>query len=121
MTPTEKKFYVLEGTYNAWAWFMGPIYPLFLLSRGLDLLQASSVLATYFVVTFLFEIPTGAVADVFGRRISFILACSTRMVAFGLYYFADGYLDCLIAEAVDAIGTTLASGALHAWAVDGIR
>lgn len=121
MGPTEKKFYVLEGTYNAWAWFMGPIYPLFLLSRGLDLLQASSVLATYFVVTFLFEIPTGAVADVFGRRISFLLACWTRMIAFTLYYFADGYLDCLVAEAVDAIGTTLASGALQAWAVDGIR
>jgi MFS family permease len=121
MGPTERRYYVLEGSYLAWAWFMGPIYPLFLLSRGLDVLQASSVLATYFVVTFLFEVPTGAVADVFGRRISFLLACATRMCAFFLYFRADGYLDCLTAELIDAIGTTLASGALQAWAVDGIR
>ena len=121
MVPTERRYYVLQGTYMAWAWFMGPIYPLFLLSRGLDVLQASSVLATYFIVTFLFEIPTGAVADLFGRRISFVLACFTRAAAFALYFFADGYLDCLVAEAIDAIGTTLASGALDAWAVDGMR
>src|SRR4026209_519936 len=98
MVPTERRYYVLQGTYMSWAWFMGPIYPLFLLSRGLDVLQASSVLATYFVVTFLFEIPTGAVADLFGRRISFVLACFTRATAFGLYFFADSYLDCLVAE-----------------------
>jgi MFS family permease len=121
MGPTERRYYVLEGSYMAWGWFMGPIYPLFLLSRGLDVLQASSVLATYFVVTFLFEVPTGAVADVFGRRVSFLLACATRMCAFLIYFRADGYLDCLLAEVVDAIGTTLASGALQAWAVDGIR
>lgn len=59
MGRTERRYYVLQGTYMAWAWFMGPIYPLFLLSRGLDVLQASSVLATYFVVTFLFEIRRG--------------------------------------------------------------
>ncbi|HZR81613.1 MAG TPA: MFS transporter [Candidatus Binatia bacterium] len=121
MATTERRYYVLQGTYMAWAWFMGPIYPLFLLSRGLDVLQASSVLATYFVVTFLFEVPTGAVADLFGRRVSFVLACFTRMAAFALYFFATGYVDCLIAEAIDAIGTTLASGALDAWAVDGMR
>lgn len=121
MGTTERRFYVLEGTYMAWAWFMGPVYPLFLLSRGLDVLQAASVLVAYFVVTFVLEVPTGAVADLFGRRASFLLACAIRMVAFGLYYFADGYLDCLVAEAIDALGSTLASGALQAWAVDGIR
>lgn len=121
MGPTERRYYVLEGSYMAWGWFMGPIYPLFLLSRGLDVLQASSVLATFFIITFLLEVPTGAVADVFGRRVSFLLACATRMCAFFLYFRADGYLDCLLAEVVDAVGNTLASGALQAWAVDGIR
>lgn len=121
MGTTERRYYVLEGTYMAWAWFMGPVYPLFLLSRGLDVLQAASVLVAYFVVTFLLEVPTGAVADLFGRRVSFLLACATRMLAFGLYFFADSYVDCLIAESIDALGSTLASGALQAWAVDGIR
>jgi hypothetical protein len=38
-----------------------------------------------------------------------------------MYFHAQGFLDCVLAEAVDALGTTLATGALDAWAVDGIR
>jgi MFS family permease len=77
--------------------------------------------ATYFVVAFLFEVPTGAVADLAGRKVSFVLSCVTRLVAFALYIFADSFTDCIIAEFVDAVGTTLASGALDAWAIDGMR
>lgn len=118
---TEHRFYLLQGSYSAWGFVLGPVYPLFLLSLGLDLLQASAVLATYFLVTFAFEVPTGAIADVFGRRLSFVLACAARTTAFALYFFAEDFVDCLIAEVIDAIGSTLASGALEAWAVDEMR
>jgi MFS family permease len=43
------------------------------------------------------------------------------MVAFVLYSFADGFVACAVAEVIDAVGLTLASGALEAWAVDGVR
>lgn len=91
------------------------------MSRGLDLFEINAVLATFFITIFLFEVPTGAVADLFGRKVSFLLACLTRCIAFYLYAFADGFLDCVIAEVVDAIGTTLASGSIEAWLVDGMR
>jgi MFS family permease len=121
MTRTERTYYVVTCLYRiAWA-SLGPTYALFLLSRGLDLLQINLVLATYLVTTCLFEIPTGAVADVFGRKISFVLSCVVRGVAFGLYYFSDSFAAFLFAEFIDAIGTTLATGALDAWAVDGVR
>src|SRR5262245_53795518 len=119
MTRTERTYYVLEGSFTTWGWFMVPVYPLFLLSRNLDLFQINVVLSTYFLSTFLCEVPTGAVADVYGRKVSFILSCFTRMVAFILYFFADGFIDCLIAEMIDGVGFTLASGSLQAWAVDG--
>ncbi|TMA35656.1 MAG: MFS transporter [Deltaproteobacteria bacterium] len=48
----------------------------------------------------------------------------TYYVGSGLYtlaQFARGFADCLVAEFIDAVGTTLASGALEAWAVDGVR
>jgi predicted MFS family arabinose efflux permease len=38
-----------------------------------------------------------------------------------MYWHADGFVDCVVAEFVDALGTTLATGALDAWAVDGMR
>jgi MFS family permease len=121
MTRTEKTYYAVVGLYSCAGWFLGPVYPLFLLNRGLDLLQINLVLATFLICVFLFEVPTGAVADVFGRKISFLLSCAVRAFAFGLYSVADSFADCLVAEVIDAVGMTLATGALDAWAVDGMR
>jgi MFS family permease len=121
MTRTERSYYLLFGFYCVGWSVTGPMYALFLLSRGLDLLQINLVLATYLIAAFLFEVPTGAIADLAGRRLSFLLSCGLRAGAFALYAFAHGFADCLIAEFIDAIGTTLASGALDAWAIDGMR
>lgn len=121
MTRTERTYYLIFGWYSmSWS-FLGPMYALFLLSRGLDLFQINVVLATYFIVSFLFDVPTGAIADLAGRKVSFLLSCAVRTGAFVMYYFAQSFTDCLIAEFVDAIGTTLANGALDAWAVDSMQ
>lgn len=121
MTRIERTYCALMASYNmSWS-FTAPVYPLFLVAAGLDLLQINLVLATYFVTSFCFEVPTGAVADVFGRRVSFLASCAVRASAFALYFFADTFVVFLVAEAIDAIGHTLASGALEAWAVDAAR
>lgn len=121
MTHTERTYYLLTCVYRiAWS-ALGPTYGLFLLDRGLDLLQLNLVLAVYLITICLFEVPTGAVADVFGRKASFLLSCVVRAGAFGLYYFSDSFAEFLVAEVIDAIGTTLATGAFDAWAVDGVR
>ncbi len=118
---TEHTYYLVFGLYNlSWS-FLGPVYALFLLSRGLDFFQINAVLAVYLIAAFLFEVPTGAVADRVGRKLSFLLSCAVRAGAFALYASADSFSDCLLAEFIDAVGSTLASGALEAWAVDGIR
>ena len=121
MTRSERSYYFLSGSYNLAQFFIAPIYPLFLISRGLDLFQINAVLATYGVTTVLFEVPTGAIADVAGRRLSFVLGCAIRAGAYLLYTQVQSFGDCLFAEFLDAIGTTFVSGALDAWAVDGVR
>lgn len=121
MTRTERTYYVIICLYRlSWS-ALGPTYAMFLIGRGLDLVHLNLVLAVYLLVTCLFEVPTGAVADVFGRKASFILSCVIRALAFGLYYFSDTFAEFLVAEFIDAVGTTLATGAFDAWAVDGMR
>jgi MFS family permease len=121
MTRTERTYYLVSSLYRlSWS-ALGPTYVLFLIGRGLDLLHVNLVLAVYLIVTCLFEVPTGAVADIFGRKVSFILSCVIRAVAFGLYFFSDSFAEFLVAEVIDAVGTTLATGAFDAWAVDGMR
>src|SRR5690349_1848632 len=121
MTRRARSYYLLSGSYNLAQFFIAPIYPLFLLSRGLDLFQINAVLATYGVTVVLFEVPTGAVADVAGRRLSFVLGCAIRTAAYLIYTRVRHFQDCVGAEFLDAIGTTFVSGALDAWAVDAVR
>lgn len=121
MTRTERTYYVVVALWNLPGWFMHPVYPMFLLSRGLDLFEIGLILAIFQIGVFLFEVPTGAVADLYGRKVSFLLSCLIRLAAFLLYSVAEGFTACAIAELIDAFGVTLASGAIDAWAVDGVR
>jgi MFS family permease len=121
VTRTEKTYYLVVALWNVPGWFMHPVYPMFLASRGLDLFEVNLILAIFLISVFLLEVPTGAIADLYGRKFSFLASCATRMLAFVLYSFADGFAACAIAEVIDAVGLTLASGALEAWAVDGVR
>src|SRR5262249_16705389 len=75
---------------------------LFLLSRGLDLFQASVVPAVFFLVSVVFEVPTGAFADLAGRKTAFLLSCLIRMLAFGLYAFLPQFPPFLAPDAVVA-------------------
>ncbi len=115
-----RRYYLLWWFYAFGGGFVFGVYPLFLRSRGLSELQTNSVLATYFLVTFLTDVPTGAFADTLSRRTAFMLGCALRTFAFGLYFFAHHYLVFLLAESIDAIGTTFGNGAVDAWAVDAL-
>lgn len=115
-----RRYYAVWAIYAFGGGFLYGVYPLFLRSRGLTQLQMNSVLATYFAVTFLTDVPTGAFADAFGRRRAFVLGCLLRASAFMFYFVAHRYATFLIAEAIDGIGTTFCNGAIDAWGVDAL-
>jgi len=121
MTRSGRTYYLLFGCYSLAQFFIAPIYPLYLVSRGLDLFQMNAVLAVYLLTAFVFDLPTGALADLAGRRRSFVIGCLLRVAAYTMYTRADSFTACLGCEFVDALGTTFVSGALDAWAVDGVR
>jgi len=115
-----RRYYGVWLAYSLAGGFLGGVYPLFLRSRGLNQFEINSVLAVYFAVTFLLDVPTGAFADALGRRRAFILGCALRGLAFGLYFVSHTYPLFLVAEAVDAAGTTFCNGAIDAWGVDAL-
>jgi len=115
-----RRYYAMWWGYAFAGGFLYGVYPLFLRSRGLDQFEINSVLASYFVVMFLTDVPTGAFADARGRRRSFILGCAARVGAFMVYFFAHHFLAFVIAESIDGIGTTLCNGAIDAWGVDAL-
>jgi len=115
-----RRYYTVWGMYSFAGGFLFGVYPIFLRSRGLNQFQINSVVATYFVVLFLTDVPTGAFADLLGRRRSYVLGASLRVCAFMLYFFAHHYYVFLIAESIDGVGTTFGNGAIDAWGVDAL-
>jgi len=115
-----RRYYTVWGMYSFAGGFLFGVYPIFLRSRGLNQFQINSVAATYFVVLFLTDVPTGAFADLLGRRRSYVLGASLRVCAFMLYFFAHHYYVFLIAESIDGVGTTFGNGAIDAWGVDAL-
>ncbi|HLV33760.1 MAG TPA: MFS transporter [Spirillospora sp.] len=67
---------------------------------------------------FLFEVPTGVVADVYSRRLSIILGVVLLGLSFVLLGAVPTYAAVLIAQVIWGIGYTFTSGAVEAWIAD---
>ncbi len=87
---------------------------------GLNPLQLVLVGTTLEATAFLFEIPTGVVADVYSRRLSVIIG----YVFIGIGFLVEGFFPffgtVLLAQVIWGIGWTFTSGALEAWLSDEI-
>lgn len=96
-------------------------YVLFLLNRGLDVFQVMLVNLAFMVGNFIFEIPTGAYADYFGRKKSIILSSVFLILGLLIYFSSSSIVMFVIAEVTAALALTFASGALDAWMVDSLE
>lgn len=99
-----------------------PIWVIYLQQqRGLTLSQAALVDVTFFVAAALAELPTGLVADRFGRTTSMTIG-STLMAA-GLigWTFAPTLLLTIVAYVVMGVGMTFLSGAEDAFFYETVR
>jgi DHA3 family tetracycline resistance protein-like MFS transporter len=85
---------------------------------GLDPLQLVLVGTTLEVTAFLFEIPTGVVADVYSRRLSVVIGS----FLFGLGFLIEGlfplFAVVLLSQVIWGLGWTFISGAHEAWITD---
>ncbi len=97
------------------------IYVLFLLSQNLNLFQVNVVNFVFMVSIFLFELPTGAFADLYGRKKSLILGYLILSFAFYIYFISYSFNMFLLAECIAAIGFTFISGAQEAWIADAVK
>ena len=87
---------------------------------GLNPLQLVLVGTVLEATAFVFEVPTGIVADVYSRRLSIIIG----YVLIGLGFMLEGLVPrfeaILLAQVIWGIGYTFTSGASEAWIADEI-
>lgn len=101
------------------------INTLFLLDAGLSNTQAFTANAFFTAGMVLFEIPTGVIADLRGRRLSYLLGTLTLFLTTILYYLlwlsGGSFWLWALVSALLGLGFTFFSGAVEAWLVDALK
>src|SRR5688572_17104624 len=98
------------------------INTLFLLDAGLSNLEAFAANAFFTIGMVLFEVPTGVIADIRGRRFSYLLGTLTLTISTLLYLLmwriSAPFWAWAVTSAFLGLGFTFFSGAVQAWLVD---
>ena len=101
--------------------FSAVLVPFYTDWGGLSLAQVLYLNAWFFLCNFLFEVPTGSVADFLGRKASLALGSAVGIGAALLYVSRPSFLVFMAAEVLFAISYTLHSGADEALAYDSLK
>src|SRR5262245_31759925 len=105
--------------------FIWGINTLFLLDAGLSNLEAFSANAFFTAGMVLFEVPTGVVADTWGRRASYLLGTITLALSTVLYWLMwrvhAPFWPWAGVSMLLGLRFTFFSGAVEAWLVDALR
>jgi MFS family permease len=105
--------------------FIWGINTLFLLDAGLSVTAAFAANACFTAGMVLFEVPTGVIADTWGRRASFLLGALTLTATTALYWVAwqahAPFWLWAASSGLLGLGFTFFSGATEAWLVDALK
>lgn len=115
---TIRLYLLLSALFDLGIGFISATYVLFLLQKGLNLFEANLVNVFFYVTLAILEIPTGAFADVYGRKPSFVAASGFFSIGFFCYSISDSFWGFALAETISAVGATFMSGAFQAWMKD---
>ncbi|MBP9822348.1 MAG: MFS transporter [Candidatus Pacebacteria bacterium] len=121
MKETVRQYLLLQSTTSFGISFISAFYVTFLLLKGLNYMEINLVNFFFWVTLFVCELPTGAFADIYGRKKSYVISCCLFGVGMLIYGFAQSFWGFVLAEVVSAVGQTFSSGAFNAWMVDRLK
>ncbi|MBL4830701.1 MAG: MFS transporter [Aliivibrio sp.] len=123
MTP--KELTIRFGIHQCIHWMiigiMIPVITLIFQSRGLSLSDIGLVMAVWIGSTAIFEIPLGGVADIYGRRNTYVLSLLVSILGCIVLYYAHDLPLILIAAMLLGLSRAVYSGTLDAWFYDRFR
>lgn len=113
-------FYLEDAVLSAFYIFY-PFQIIYFLSLNFSLFQISLLTSAVLLAISLFEIPTGAIADLFGKKISTLMGHFIAGLAFvGIFFFTNFYA-LLALFFIWGLAQTFISGAYEAWIIDKLK
>jgi MFS family permease len=90
-------------------------------ARGLSLGAIGAVFAVHIAVAIALEVPSGALADLAGRRRVLLVGAALTAISLLIFAAAGSFPAFAASAALLAAGRALISGSLEAWYVDSLR
>ena len=81
---------------------LGPVIVLYYLAKGLSFTQIMTLQSVAAISFFIFEVPTGVIADRWGRKLSLLWEVVLWAVSFLLYIIGSGFIIFIFAEITSA-------------------
>jgi MFS family permease len=99
-------------------YLFAPVLMVFFAGRGLTITQITLLNTVYCVTAMLFEVPTGLLADRWGRKRAMVLGSLMMAAGCALDWVGRGFATFAVGESLLALGMTLTSGADSAYLYD---
>src|SRR5665811_1353610 len=106
---------------SKWFNMVMPVVVLFYQDNGMGMQKIFILKAIYSVAVVFMEIPSGWMADVWGRKKTLILGSILGSAGFLVYSFSYGFLAFEVAEIILGIGHSFVSGADSAMLYDSVK
>lgn len=117
--PAYPLYLIIQGSFWLFFAMMATLSAIYRVqSAGLNPMQLVLVGTVLEISIFLFEIPTGIVADVYSRRISIIVGYFLIGIGFMIEGAVPLFGTILLAQFTWGVGATFTSGAEEAWLAD---
>jgi len=104
-----------------WGRFYVPVLALFYIASQVPLHQFAIIMAVFSLTILLFEIPSGFVADLLGKKNTLLIARLMFVIEVAIFAFADGFWPFLIAKIISGIAVSFTSGAKEAFLYDTLK
>jgi MFS transporter, DHA1 family, quinolone resistance protein len=97
---------------------ISPVLTLMALSHGATLSTMSLAIGAYSFTVIAAEFPSGVFADLFGRKLSFVVSSLFVLAAYALFLISGSFEILLAAMILNGLGRAFASGSIDALAID---
>lgn len=101
--------------------FFEAFFILFLIEKGLTFTQIGILYALREITINLFEIPSGIVADAYGRKKALLGSFIAYMISFTIYYMASGFWIFSVAFVLYGVGDAFRTGTHKAMIMDFLK
>jgi MFS family permease len=88
---------------------------------NLSFIQIGIIISVYPLAHFIFEVPTGAFADIYGRKASVILGLFLSAIVFFALFFVNSFYSILLLFFFLGVSGTFSSGADTSWITDNLK